>query len=106
MDETQYHALANPVLEHCFNALEAAYDSGALEELELNSDSLTMIMPSGKTLLLSKHTASRQIWLATPSLGGLHFRHSEGDRWCLPDGQELYALLTRELAQYNVKAVL
>jgi|SRR6516164_4217184 iron donor protein CyaY len=102
MDETQFHAFADASLQHYAEALEPAYDSGMLDELELDNGILTIIA-DGKTLLLNKHTASRQLWLASPFSGGHHFSfHPQREDWELTDGTTLDDLLARELQQFSV----
>lgn len=107
MDDTRFQALATATLTHCFDQLEPAYDAGALEELELQDGILTMLAASGRTLLLNKHSASQQLWLASPTSGGLHFSYDEaGQHWQLPDGTLLYDLLRRELSAENITVTL
>lgn len=107
MDETLYHTIAGATLEHCFSQLEEAYESGSLDELELESGILTIKTPSGRTFLLSKHAPSHELWYASPIGGGLHFRFSETTRtWNLSNGTELYECIRAELSQEGVKVIL
>jgi iron donor protein CyaY len=107
MDETTYHRVAEATLANLFERLEPAYDAGILDELELHDGILTIVSTNQRTHLISKHTASRQIWYATPSLGGLHFRCDETTGiWTLPDGRQLAATLQAELAKESVEVVL
>ncbi len=108
MDETRYHALADATLAHCFKQLEAAYEHGTLDELELQGGILTMRAASGRVYLLSKHAPSQQLWLASPVSGGLHFSSHGNDApaWQLPDGTPLFTLLRRELAAEQIEVVL
>lgn len=106
MHETAFHPLADLVLQRCFAGLEAAYDSGALEDLELQNGILTLVTASGKTLVLSKHAPTCQLWLASPISGGLHFVYDAStERW-VTRGEELYSLLTRELASQHIMVTL
>lgn len=101
MDETTYHSLADATLTHLADVLEHAYASGALDELERDASVLTIIPEGGRTLVVSKHAPTQQIWLASPRLGGLHFLRT-GDDWKLPDGRSLAAILKSELAADGV----
>ena len=95
MDETRYHQIA----EECINALAALlepYDEDGTLDVELQDGVLTIILPANKQLLISKHAASRQIWLASPISGGLHFSYN-GTDWTLPNGRALNAVLAQEL---------
>jgi iron donor protein CyaY len=97
MDETQFHQLADATLADYFVRLEPAFDTGALDDLELQGGILTIKTETGKTFILSKHEPSRQLWLASPISGGLHFSY-QVDGWALRNGTELPVLLMQELA--------
>ncbi len=102
MDETTYQQRATATLARLAEALEPAYDSGALDELEQSESTLTITTASGRTLVVSKHAPTRQIWLASRSSGGLHFAWAENGEWRLVDGRELLATLRAELAPEKV----
>jgi len=107
LDETRYHAIADATLMHCFDQLEDAFEGGAIEELELQGGILTIQTLDGETFLLTKHSPSRQLWLASPRSGGLHFSFNHQEQsWLLPNGQQLYELLRRELAACGIAVVL
>ena len=104
MDDTTYHRLAEATLTQLADALETAYSTGALEELEREASVLT-IQPEGqRPILVSKHGPTHQLWLASPRLGGLHFRYEDG--WKLPDGRELHSTLAAELATCGIEVAL
>lgn len=107
MDETRYHAVADATLMHLFDQLDDAFEAGALEDLDLASGVLTVVTSGGNTYLISKHAPSRELWLASPVSGGLHFAYDEGEqRWHLPDGVLFYDLLRAELAAEGIAIVL
>jgi len=95
MNETDYHRLADRCLNELFTQLDKADQSGALDA-EYQNGVITLTLPSGKQYIISKHTASRQIWLSSPVSGGLHFSYKEGE-WQLPDGRTLSSVLSQEL---------
>ncbi len=98
MDESTYHKLADAVLEQMAEALEAADESGALD-VELEGAMLTIALASGKHYLVSKHAPSQQLWVSSPLSGGLHFSYDKvTDSWFLPNGTNLHALVSKELA--------
>ena len=96
MQESDFHRLADQELAALADALEQADAEGQLE-LEEQGGVLTVVA-GGKTLVISKHAPSCQIWLSSPLSGGLHFPHHDG-RWQLADGRELRGLLAEELRQ-------
>jgi len=107
MDETRFHAIADATLAHCFDQLEDAFEAGEIEELELQGGILTIVTGTGRTFLVSKHSPSRQLWLASPVSGGLHFSFVEQEQcWRLPDGSNLYDLLRAELSAEQIAVVL
>ncbi len=107
LDETHFNAIANATLMHCFDQLEDAYERGDIDELELEEGVLSITTSEGKQFIVSKHGPSRQIWLASPLSGGLHFSYSQNDQgWTLPDGSTLYEILRRDLAHCGAEAVL
>ncbi len=105
MDDTTYQSLANATFDHLEAALEPAYQSGAIDELEREGSTLTITPEGGRTIVVSKHAPTGQIWLASPRLGGLHFLRSENG-WHLPDGRALFATLQSELATDGVEVTL
>ena len=105
MNETQYHQAADATLQRFFDALEPAYESGQLEELELAQGVLTIATASGKQFVISKHAPSQQIWLASPFSGGLHFARNT-TCWQLADGRLLENLTSHDLAQAGITVTL
>lgn len=98
LDETHFHAIADATLNHLHDQLEEAFDKGALDELELFDGVLEIKSASGKTWIVNKHEASRQIWLASPTSGGLHFSFDhDTQQWLLPDERNLKLVLADEL---------
>jgi iron donor protein CyaY len=95
MDEARYHQISEDFINRLALILEALDEDGALE-VEYQGGILTIELPSGKQLVISKHTASRQIWLASPASGGLHFAYQNGT-WALADGRTLTQVLSQEL---------
>lgn len=95
MQETEFHRLADATLDALADGLEEADGSGQIE-VEYQGGVIAIDLPGGKQLIVSKHTASRQIWLSSPVSGGLHFSHAAGG-WQLADGRTLNNVLAAEL---------
>lgn len=74
MDESQFHTLSDQWFTRIFDALEGL---DALE-VEYGQGILTVETSAGKTFVVSKHAPSKQLWLASPVSGGLHFPHCDG----------------------------
>lgn len=92
MDETAFNALADAELERVEAALE---NCGADIDIEPKPGGVLEIeFDSGTKMIINRHTAAREIWVAAKS-GGFHFR-PEGGRWVgTRDGADLYAMLTQ-----------
>ena len=103
-DESTFHSIAEAMLMHLHDQLEEAYDEGDLEDLELEEDLLTITTEGDHTFIVSKHTASQQIWLASPISGGLHFSFdTPSQSWKTADGHDLKLTLARDLESVGVK---
>lgn len=90
MEESAFNALAEAELARIESALEACGvdidiepKPGGILELEFDN---------GTKMIINRHTAAREIWVAAKS-GGFHFRPQDG-RWInTRDGADLWAML-------------
>ena len=102
LDESHYHSFADATLQHIYDQLEQAFDEEELDDLDYDEGSgiLTIVTPSEQTFIVSKHGTNRQLWLASPISGGLHFDFSsDAQEWILPDGTRLKSVLSQNLNQ-------
>lgn len=92
MEESEFNALAEAELERIEAALEAC---GADIDIEPKPGGVLEIeFANGTKMIINRHSAAREIWVAAKS-GGFHFRPEGGGRWIAGrDGAELYALLS------------
>jgi CyaY protein len=96
MDEATFVNLAEAELAR----VEAALEKCGLElDLDLKSGGVLEVeFSDGAKLVINRHAAAREIWVAARS-GGMHFRPEDG-RWIASrDGSELYAVLSRMLSE-------
>ena len=98
MNESDFDSLADAALERVSRALE---ESGADCDWELKAGAvLELEFPDGSRIVVNRHTAARQIWVAARS-GGYHFRY-DGSRWVdTRDGSELFASLSRRVSEQS-----
>ena len=92
MTESEFEALADAAIA----ALERALEASALDvDLETRgSGVLEVEFADGGKIVINRHGAAREIWVAARS-GGFHFRY-DGNRWRdNRDGSELFAALSR-----------
>ena len=102
MNEADFNALADAELERLENLLEhcgADFDyevkPGGVLELEFDN---------GTKIIVNRHTAAREIWLAAKS-GGFHFR-PVGGRWLgTRDEADFYAVLSRYMSEQSGESV-
>lgn len=107
MDEREFNGYADAMLARIEQALEKCGDevdfeigSGGVIELEFDHG-------GGSKIVINRHSAAREIWIAAKS-GGYHFRmdaadprHWQGTR----DGAELFEVLSRCISDQSGVAV-
>jgi iron-sulfur cluster assembly protein CyaY len=94
MDDKEFGLLAQAVLSHIQDGLEHAdldFESPADGVLEIE-------FKDGSKVIVNRHTAAQEIWVAARS-GGFHFRPANGGWVDSRDGEDLYAKLARLIAQ-------
>ncbi|ATE61271.1 iron donor protein CyaY [Thauera sinica] len=91
MEESAFNALAEAELACIETALE---ECGADFDIEPKPGGVLEIeFDNGSKMIINRHTAAREIWVAARS-GGFHFRPEDG-RWVdTRDGADLYATLS------------
>jgi CyaY protein len=92
MDERQFEALAAQALQGIERALD---QSGIDADFELKEGGvLELELGNGSRIIVNRHGAAREIWVAARS-GGFHFRW-DGAAWRdTRDGSELFAALSK-----------
>ncbi|MBI2752243.1 MAG: iron donor protein CyaY [Betaproteobacteria bacterium] len=104
MTDSEFEALAEAALA----ALERALEASALDaDIETKGAGVLEIeFGNGTKMVINRHTAAREIWVAAKS-GGFHFRH-DGRLWRdTRDGAELFAALSRLVsAQSGIPVIL
>ena len=103
MNETDFEALAGAALSTIEQALEA---SGVDADFELKAGGVLEIeFADGSKMVINRHGAAREIWVAARS-GGFHFRW-DGAAWRdTRDGTELFAALSKIVSTLSGQAVL
>jgi CyaY protein len=103
MDESEFAAAAERALERVERALE---ESGVDADTELKEGGVLEIeFADGSRMVINRHGAAREIWVAARS-GGFHFRW-DGSSWRdTRDGSELFAALSRLVSAQSGQPVL
>ena len=98
MTESEFENLAGATLE----ALERAFEAAAPDaDVQAKGAGLLEIeFEDGSKMVINRHGAAREIWVAARS-GGFHFRH-DGSVWRdTRDGCELFAAVSRLATQQS-----
>jgi len=92
MNESDFEALADAELARIEQAFEA---SGVDADIEAKAGGVLEIeFAGGSKMIINRHGAAREIWVAARS-GGFHFRRDAGQWRDTRDRSELYAALSR-----------
>ena len=96
MTETEFENLAGDALA----ALERAFEAAAPDaDVQAKGAGLLEIeFDDGSKMVINRHGAAREIWVAARS-GGFHFRHDGKDWRDTRDGTELFAAVGRLATQ-------
>lgn len=92
LSDSEFEALADAALA----ALERAIEAGApdADVQTKGAGVLEVEFENGSRMVINRHAAAREIWVAAKS-GGFHFRH-DGAAWRdTRDGTELFAVVSR-----------
>lgn len=92
MTDTEFEALAGTALAALERTIEAAGPD--IDTQVKGAGVLELEFQDGSKMIINRHAAAREIWVAAKS-GGFHFRH-DGTAWRdTRDGTELFAALSR-----------
>ena len=102
MEATDFEALASSALTQIEQALEKC-DAG-LDFERKEGEVLELEFVDGSKIIVNRHGAAREIWVAARS-GGYHFRW-DGSAWRdTRSGAELFAALAKLIAEQGGSAV-
>ena len=102
MTPSEFDSLADAMLERIARAVE---ESGADCECEpKGSGVLDLEFADGSRIVVNRHSAARQIWVAARS-GGYHFRWDGSDWVDTREGGELLAALSKLVSEQSNRAV-
>jgi len=103
MTESEFETLAGAALA----ALEGAFEANApdADVQTKGAGVLEIEFDDGSKMVINRHGAAREIWVAAKS-GGFHFRH-DGTVWRdTRDGTELFAAVSRLASEQGGSPVL
>lgn len=98
MTESEFEALAGAALAALEGALEAAVPDADVQAK--GTGLLEIEFDDGSKMVINRHAAAREIWVAARS-GGFHFRY-DGSVWRdTRDGTELFAAVSKLASQQS-----
>ena len=107
MTESEFETLADAALAALERGLEQAVESRELDcDLERKGSGLLEIeFGDGSKMVINRHGAAREIWVAAKS-GGFHFRHDGGAWRDTRAGTELFAAVSKLASEQGGTTVL
>ncbi len=103
MDEQEFNRVADAMLARIEQGLEAS-DSDIDVELAAGGV-LQLEFANGSKIIVNRHAAAREIWIAAKS-GGYHFKPTAAGSWVASrDGEELLTVLARCIAEQGGGAI-
>ena len=92
MTESEFEALADATIA----SLERALEASALDvDIETKGTGVLEVeFADGARIVINRHTAARELWVAARS-GGFHFRYEDGKWRDTRDRSEFFAALSR-----------
>ena len=92
-----FSSLASKVILYISDQIEDQDTDGVIE-VDYLGDILKLLTDKGE-YVINKHSAAKEIWLASPISGPYHF-FFYNNKWINRDGVELMSLLEGELKQF------
>lgn len=97
MNESEFERIADAAIAALERAIEAGVPDADVQTK--GSGLLEVEFEDGSKMVINRHGAAREIWVAAKS-GGFHFRH-DGVEWRdTRDGTELFAAVSRLASQH------
>ena len=102
MTDSEFEKLAGAALA----ALERAFEANAPDaDVQVKAAGVLEVeFDDGSKMIINRHAAAREIWVAAVS-GGFHFRHDCGAWRDTRDGTELFAAVSRLASEQGGKPV-
>lgn len=84
--------------DELFGYIDECIDTGGWElDCEAGDNVLTIESDNGEQIIVNRHVATQELWIAAKS-GGYHFAYHEGQWISGRDGSEFFAVLSQVLS--------
>lgn len=98
MDESNFHELADELLDELAEAIEMADPDGLLD-VDISEGVLTIEIPDDGEYVINKHAPTVQIWVSSPVSGASYYSYDEGEgEWMSEEGRPFKQMLVAELS--------
>jgi CyaY protein len=97
VNESNFESKALKAIEYIADTIEER-DEDYLFDVDFLSEILKLTTPKGE-YVINKHSAAKQIWLASPISGPYHFSLKD-NHWINKDNIDLYCLLSEEFQEF------
>jgi CyaY protein len=101
MNESEFTQLADAIFTRIENTLDSCESD---IDYSFNGPVLEIEFEDGSQIIINRHTANQEIWLAAKS-GGFHYSFQEGQWLSKRDGSELFGKLSELVRLGNGDAV-
>ena len=97
-DESEFESIADAAIAALERAFEACVPDADVQTK--GSGLLEVEFEDGSKMIINRHGAAREIWVAAKS-GGFHFRHDGAEWRDTRDGTELFAAVSKLASQQS-----
>lgn len=94
MNDAEFARLTGVVLQYIVDTIEKEDVNGNIE-IDFYGDMLN-IEVGNNIFVVNRHSAAKEIWLASPVSGPYHFSYRNGN-WRTKSGDDLFEILEKEL---------
>lgn len=91
--------------DQLFSNIEDGLDEGGWAlDAEISGNVLTIEADSGEQIIVNRHLANQELWIAAKS-GGYHFAFQQGQWLSTRDQREFFSVLNQVLSQASGESV-
>lgn len=84
--------------DRVFAHIQAALDDADVDmDSRLSGNVLTLENDAGAQVVVNRHSANQELWIAAPS-GGYHFQYRDGQWLGTRDGRDFYSVLSEAVS--------
>ena len=101
MNETEFVTLSENIFDHIDDYVSDHFDAF---DTEKSGNVLTLEHEDGAQIIINRHAANQELWIAAKS-GGYHFAQHDGKWLATRDNREFFAVLSEVLSEMSGETV-